>query len=659
MDKLQSFLNFQKKSKKPKSRGNQGEWLLQKSSDGKALQGIYLTKKLDDQLQVRGQLLDVPQDTTITQGSMQTNNITKEFSMAHQEDEYKKIVEVLGHSATASFSSSIPVYGDVTFGIGASKGDETNEVLFLSTLKFSTIHLTSYYFKSGDLKLSNNAKGDLGNILRMQKADSPDVQEACKQFFLKYGSHANRGPISFGADIMWKCFSKGFESSELDTVKKMQSDAISNTGEVTFTPGVCTNIMERIKEKYSTNCSKNTRANTHLIMTKKGFRPETANFSKWEEGLLADKNKWIITDRGEKLVAVWDIIKRNHRDLDDVIDVLKTTWESVTGLEAALNSPLLKVEAHSLQCALETEAEERTYPQGEPVFTKNKSAHDLFKELNLSKHYPMGLSQEEALCVKSGPLEFSLNLTNPTSFQDIPYLVLHKLMAYDHRCRSDLMPAKSLDNEDEDDYTIIRSPVDKKIHPVDILLAVFICSDNFLRQDLLSRLAKCQLAVPFILQDPFTKQLSIPLWAMHSIIKEFNNKKKVVSITNYKMPIISFIRFGKQKKHGVSKSKLLNEIISESHYDHFLTHSGQSEVLLGKGLVDMCWYLPSGKPKEAFPDAITFLNLHGDARDYPQQSRFLSKISFMCFILLAEEDLKFNLETIKILKEFALSLGNM
>ena len=679
--RLQSLLNFLPGSKKPKHQkrysfsGNQGEWLsssmlLQNSSDGKALQGIYLTKMLEDQLQVRAQLLEVPPNAAITPATLQTYYKIEEISSAHQEDEYESICKVLGHRAAISFSSSIPVYGDVTFGIGAPKGDETKEILYLSTLKFSTVNQASFSFKVSDFKLSNSAKSDLENIskmLQVQKADISDVQEACKQFFLKYGSHANRGPISFGAGYLWKCFSKGFENSEMDTVKKMLGYAISNTDEVKFNAdhGASEVRIVNIKEKYSTNCSKKTRGNTHLIVTIKGGPIES-------KGLVTNKDTWIVIDRGDKLDAVWDIIKRNHnRELGDVIDVLKTTWESVTGLEAAPNPPLLKMGVQSLEYALETKAElhESIYPQGEPVFSKNKPAQGLFKKLNLSKHYPMGLSQEEALCVRSRALEFSLNLTNPTSFHDIPYLVLQKLMAYDHRCRSDLMPAKSRDDEDEEDSDDNETD-EEKIHPVDILLAILICSDNFLRQDLFSRLAKCQLAVPFILPDPFTQQLSIPLWAMRSIIKDFkciqdiDGEVKVVektsSIVNYKMPIISFIRFGKHRKNGASKSKLLNNVISESHYDHFFHRDcagGRSEVLLGKGLVDMCWYLRSGEPNDTFPDAITFLNLHGDARDYPQQSRFLSKISSMCFILLTEKDLKFDGETIMILKEFASSLG--
>ena len=323
---------------------------------------------------------------------------------------------------------------------------------------------------------------------------------------------------------------------------------------------------------------------------------------------------------------------------------------------------------HSLQS---TSNEKAKFPMGSQA-SVYKKAYDLFMKLDLYKHYPMKLQLKDALCIRSGPLELSLNKTHPNSPKELPYLVLHKLMAYDHQCRSDLMShhiiADSDDEDDEDDDIITDGEM---IHPVDALLALLICSDNFLRQDLFSRLAKCQLAVPLILPDPFTQQLTLPLWAMRLIIKKWKciegpDSEKVTEktspVVNYKMPIITFIRFGKQQRRGVSKSKLLNDVISESHYDHFFHRDcagGQSEVLLGKGLVDMCWYLSSGKPNEAFTDAVTFLNLHGDAREYPRQSRFLSKISVMCFVLLTEEDLTFEAETIEILNDFASSPGGI
>ncbi len=90
-------------------------------------------------------------------------------------------------------------------------------------------------------------------------------------------------------------------------------------------------------------------------------------------------------------------------------------------------------------------------------------------------------------------------------------------MSYDTLCRSDLMQS---DCEEEEQVEV------NGVHPVDCLLALILCSDDFLRQDMFSRMAKCQLAIPFLLSDPFTKKLILPLWAMRSIIKEWKVERR-------------------------------------------------------------------------------------------------------------------------------------
>ena len=181
---------------------------------------------------------------------------------------------------------------------------------------------------------------------------------------------------------------------------------------------------------------------------------------------------------------------------------------------------------------------------------------------------------------------------------------------------------------------------------MDCLLAIFLCCDDFLLQDLFSRLAKCQLAVPYLLTDPFTEKLTFPLWAMRSIVKEFFLRKsngdliqQTCPIVKYPMKIVSFLRLGTQQQFGKSKSKILNHVLSGGENDHFFHYDlagGQHPCVLGSGLIDMCWYLPSGKKTDAFPEAITFLNLHGDARLYTKQCQVLSKISSICFAVVTE-----------------------
>ena len=962
--------------------------LLQSVSGGRALHGILLTKQHEDRLAVRECLLEAPKDVLIASESLFDTKIIQ-FSSECQEKYFKKAVEILGHSAAVSAN---PVFGA---SIGANESTKQDEAMhvqrehYSSTVKYSSVEVASFSFTNKDLKLSEDSRGDLHNILEMLKlhgAESGHVMEACQRFFHKYGSHVSRGPLKFGGNFLWSCSSRGFSHSEVKAVEKMQWDAISAAAGNSFA-GIGTSTeanIDKIKETHLVKCSDSTRESTHLLVGITGGPQEATDYSSWMSELVANSSTWIITDRGKKFIPVWDIVKKNHKELGEISEVLLTNWEKMSGLKAEqsllaklsydseavlekvndwnkekltckkiescllylskvkedildkLGNPsiwineylsdqimqkFLKLVANfrferiKLQMQMLVKLEElkqfdaRTFPAIEEVFRslcdssqsptssslpkdipnfqsfdtflektlekewvaqlsckqlffesltqsqetiaadvskaivllrshyqhtyddvlitilvhpfqsgncdnvitlspialkdlgsmrklfseqrkifnqyvakkcplhlqaylfelavdhcgeatqceiqqlfnhimqmmkalkpsldkeleecleyvsslttlrenlqhlmtcqplpprevcdshmlkdalktevykcrlqlddhssllkENFTVHSLFMKIGLDNLYPKKLQLKNALCIRQAPLKSSLNGIPPIDPKQLPYLVLHKLMAYDGNCRSDLMPSTSHKN-DKDDYDDYDDDEDggnifnDEIHPVDILLALILCSDDFLRQDLFSRLAKCQLSVPFILPDPFTKKLTIPLWAMRSIVKEWNcinSSDDLVQhtepIVNYPMPILSFICFQK-KKDGIYKSKsiILNEVISESH-SHFFHRDcpgGHYKSLLGEGLVDMSWYLPAGQPDDTFPDAVTFLNLHGDARQHPQQCKFLSEISFTCIVLLTGEVTELDKDTMEVLKMFSLCPGGI
>ena len=279
-------------------------------------------------------------------------------------------------------------------------------------------------------------------------------------------------------------------------------------------------------------------------------------------------------------------------------------------------------------------------------FMETADAHAVMHNLKLCKYYPKKMGLQEGLCIKLETLKLSLKEIPVTHTKQLPSIIMHKIMSYDCECRSDLLSEDKGDESSEGNIGGESNSKDSGIHPLDCLLAIFICSDDFLRQDLFSRLAKCQFAIPFILPDPFSGQLTIPLWAMRSIIKEWfisTDKKNVMQYTHpivkYPMNILSFLRLGSQKYCKRSKSIILNKIISNGgheHYFHYDLPGGQYERKLGGGLVDVCWYLPSGNPVDPFPEPLTFLNLHGDARQYLCQATILSQVSSVCFIVVNE-----------------------
>ena len=272
-------------------------------------------------------------------------------------------------------------------------------------------------------------------------------------------------------------------------------------------------------------------------------------------------------------------------------------------------------------------------------------AHNLLHSLNLCKYYPKKLRLQDALKITQVSLTISLADSACTP-EKLPGVILHKLMSYDSKCRSDVtLVSKIPQKANKQGITEVEPEEILGIHPMDCLLAIFLCCDDFLLQDLFSRLAKCQFAVPFLLTDPFTKKLTFPLWAMRSIVKEFFLRRKgdyiqqTSPIAKYPMKIVSILRLGAQQQFGKSKSRIFNEVISggnNNHFFHYDLEGGQHPCVLGSGIVDVCWYLPSGKASDVFPEAISFLNLHGDARFYSKQCLAISKISSVCFAVVTE-----------------------
>lgn len=210
------------------------------------------------------------------------------------------------------------------------------------------------------------------------------------------------------------------------------------------------------------------------------------------------------------------------------------------------------------------------------------------------------------------------------------------------------------DNDDDDD----RDDIDKDekattttVNPMDAFLALIHCSNDFLRQDLANKLCTCQLSVPFLLPNPDrpSEEITMLLWALECIKKSWkvtNDETGSFSdhqafITRHPFPIVSFVRVG---ENDISKSRLLNEVMSDinGYHDFFFHRQCEGGGVTRKivdGLVELCWYLPGGKEKQAFNREICFANLRGDAKIFRKQFALLSKISSVILVLVPSESL--------------------
>lgn len=268
--------------------------------------------------------------------------------------------------------------------------------------------------------------------------------------------------------------------------------------------------------------------------------------------------------------------------------------------------------------------------------------NEILHLLGLERYRQTRLSLNKIMEITTDVLEDK----KPTELKDLPWYFLRKLMASDTKamhmkCQDD--EVEEVTNADEYNFNEIFKDSNKtkaSIHPLDVITAVYLFSDLILQQEMLKKMSMCQFAVP-LLTPTSTNTCVLNLWAMRSIVKKWRpavlgSGFKEDSMVTASLPVISFIRVSSCK---VSKSKLLNVLLSGSQHHNFFFHygleCGNTPRKISNGLVELCWYLPSGRENlDVFTEAVTILNLRGDAMDFPAQVQFLREVSSAMFIFV-------------------------
>ncbi|CAH2307931.1 up-regulator of cell proliferation-like [Pelobates cultripes] len=249
------------------------------------------------------------------------------------------------------------------------------------------------------------------------------------------------------------------------------------------------------------------------------------------------------------------------------------------------------------------------------------------------------------------------------NIQDVPWRFLRQLLSFNVNARNTQYGESNMkskvdhnkklhsdddDDEDEDLVQIFFTTGNAKkeqpcyINPLDVLCVLLHCSDNFVQQEIVSKLSLCQFAVPLLLPAANGTNCTFMLWAMRDIVKRWRPHLLAGSkgsmegnLVNIPMSTFSFVRLGKTK---LSKSKILNQVLSptQQHHDFFIHKNmdgGNTNRKISNGLVEMSWYFPSGsKSLDIFPEPLAVTNLRGDLESNWTQFIFLSRISSAVFI---------------------------
>uniref|UniRef100_A0A8C8INU0 VLIG-type G domain-containing protein n=2 Tax=Oncorhynchus tshawytscha TaxID=74940 RepID=A0A8C8INU0_ONCTS len=269
------------------------------------------------------------------------------------------------------------------------------------------------------------------------------------------------------------------------------------------------------------------------------------------------------------------------------------------------------------QAGRQTQGEEQHQNQ---VLNEELSLEMYMQKVGLKQYFKEKLSLNTMLAVDGQMLEDN----HAPTLQSLPLCFLKELMRVN-------VSARDVQSDDED-----------LINPLDLITALFLCSDSFLQQDIALKMSMCQFAVPLLLPNCETEQSTLMLWAMRDIVKKYRphsmkDQKGYVenSIVLTELPMVSFVRLGNST---LSKSQLLNDVLScsQQNYNTFV-HSnmpaGNIPRTISDGLVEISWYLPSGNPNiDVFTEPVAVANLRGDIQDFQTQFSFLCETSAAVFV---------------------------
>ncbi|KAJ8268791.1 hypothetical protein COCON_G00113980 [Conger conger] len=270
------------------------------------------------------------------------------------------------------------------------------------------------------------------------------------------------------------------------------------------------------------------------------------------------------------------------------------------------------------------------------------SLEELLSDLGLEHHLKNKLTLSQVLQIDGE----ALSDESIQSLKALPWCFLRKLMMVNVTARSVRCTSKQ-DMEPQNLDMLLDTLDNPKLHrntvnPLDLITAVLLCSDGFLQQEMALKMSMCQFSVPLLLPTCDTQQCTLMLWAMRDIVKKYKphslqNPRRFVeeSIALTDLPMVSFVRLGNS---SMSKSHILNQVLSnpQQYHDTFVhkdMQCGDTPRRISNGLVEISWYLPSGKEDiDMFSEPLAIANLRGDLRDFETQYSFLCQTSSAIFV---------------------------
>ncbi|XP_041841939.1 up-regulator of cell proliferation-like [Melanotaenia boesemani] len=290
--------------------------------------------------------------------------------------------------------------------------------------------------------------------------------------------------------------------------------------------------------------------------------------------------------------------------------------------------------------------------QDETCPHKKTNLETILEDLGLEQYYEDKLPLSKILEIDTKAISDDLVKCK----SDLPWYFLKKLTmanvtARNVKCTSDCDLYRDQTSETTGlDFDDLFSNVEtgESINPLDLITALFVCSDGFVQQEMALKMSMCQFSVPLLLPNCDTTRCTLMLWAMRDIVKKYRPQHLLQSkgfieerIVHSQLPMVSFVRLG---DCSMSKSEILNKLLSSSqqYHDTFVHRNmkcGDSPRKISNGLTEITWYLPCGnKNMDIFVNPVAVANLHGDIASFETQFSFLCQTSEAVFVFFDHLD---------------------
>ena len=331
--------------------------LVRWASGGLALQGIYKTNHPRSLIQKREELLSVPKQFSLVGPEHGTEIKTMEFSSFQEQAMFTQTIERMGFSSTSLVKGK--GWG-FSLEAGIDQNEQTasenthqshSEQTYFCSARFSYIPLATCHFHINDLELSNAALQELKTIEELlEQTTHPDglplLRHRAENFFHRFGSHANQGPLHLGGIYCWKAISEGFKSEHLADVKQQTRESLNIyiTGSYSgfgVKVGASVNIANSNSKTSSFSTTHlHSQTKVQLSVAQIGGPAEADGIAQWTAGLVVSNQTWSVIDRELQLVPIWDIILSSHRtDFKNALQVancLKDNYTALTELDAQI-----------------------------------------------------------------------------------------------------------------------------------------------------------------------------------------------------------------------------------------------------------------------------------------------------------------------------------